>query len=103
MSWSWLDLVLFTGAVYGLAWLLVSSKLFERPREALRGLPGVGPLSRCIVCTATWVGIGVMLLLPWTTLFSAEFRVRTAVDGLLLVGWTVTSTWGLALLFGDAD
>ena len=44
-----------------------------------------------------------MLLLPWSTLFSSEFRVRSVADGLVLIGWTVASTWGLALLFDDAD
>jgi hypothetical protein len=103
MSWNWWDLVLFTGAVYGLAWLLVKSKLFERPRRVLEGVPFLGPLSRCIVCTGVWVGVGVMMLLPWTTLLSPGFRVRTVADGLVLIGWTVASTWGLAPLFDDAD
>ena len=103
MSWSWLDLLLFSGAIYGLAWLLVKSRLFERPRTVLEGVAFFGPLSQCIVFVGVWVGVGLMLLLPWSTLFSSEFRVRSVADGLVLIGWTVASTWGLALLFDDAD
>ena len=67
------------------------------------GVPFLGPLVRCVVCTATWVAFGAMFLLPHTTLFSSAFRVRTIVDGVVLVGWTVAASWVLGRLLGDAD
>ena len=102
-DWSWLDLLLFTGAVYGCAWVVTKSKLAKRPREALAGVPFVGELLQCIVCTGTWVAIGLVVLLPRVSLFSPGFRQRGVLDGLVLVAWAVTATWGLGRLLGDAD
>ena len=98
-----LDLLLFTGAIYGLAWLVTKSKVLRRPRQAVERVPFLGELSRCIVCTATWVALGLMLLLPWSTLFSDRFTAKTPVDALVLLGWSISASWALGRLLGDAD
>ena len=98
-----LDLLLFTGAVYGLAWLLTRSTLLQRPRQAVAGWWFLGEVSRCIVCTATWIALGLLLLLPWSTLLTSSFRARTPVDGLVLLGWSISASWVLGRLLGDAD
>ena len=103
MTWTWLDLLLFTGAVYGVSWTLTKSVLLRRVREALANVPLVGKLVQCVVCTATWVALALTLLLDRTTLFSQGFRAGTVADAAILVAWTVASSWGLARLLGDAD
>lgn len=103
MSWSTLDLALFTGAVYGLSWLLTRSSLLQRPRELVARIPFVGKLSQCIVCMAFWIGLGLILLLPQATIFSQGFVARTPVDAVVLLGWVLASSWVLGRLLGDAD
>ena len=102
MHHTWLDLMLFTGAVYGIAWLVTRSKLFGGLRTAIPGVPFLGDLVECIVCTATWVGFAAMAMLPWTSLFSAGFRAASAADFLFLTGWVLASSWALGRLLGDA-
>jgi hypothetical protein len=103
MSWTWLDLLLYTVSVYGLAWLVTQSKLFERPRNAVKKTPFIGDLVQCVVCTGTWIGAGLALLLPCASLFSPGFRMQTPIDLIVLLGWVMASTWGMARLLGDAD
>ena len=103
MTWTLNDLLLYTLAVYGLSWLLTRAKISAPLREILRPIPFLGPLIHCIVCTGTWISMGLALLLPWSTLTSEGLRVRTPVDLLLLTGWSVATLWGLGHLLGDAD
>lgn len=101
-TWRFEDLLFFTGAVYGLAWLFTKSKLLRRPREAVGSVPFLGGLTRCLVCTAGWISLGVILLLPRSALLSERLAVRP-VDVLLLLGWTLFSTWALGRVLGDAE
>ena len=103
MPWTILDLALLSGATYGLAWLLTRSSLLKAPRQRVAHVPFVGELSRCIVCMAVWIGLGLVLLLPHTTLFSVTFVARTPADVLVLLGWILASSWVLGRLLGDAD
>ena len=103
MAWTWLDLLLFSVSVYGLAWLVTCSKLVEPLRVRVARVPLLGRLVRCVVCTATWIGFAIVLLLPQTTVFSAGFRARTVLDVVVLVGWVVAFSWGLGRALGDAD
>jgi len=102
MNWTWLDLLLFTGAAYGIAWLITRSKLTRPLRSVVAGVPFLGELLQCIVCTATWVGLVLMFVLPWSTLFSSGFRVGSIVDVLVLTGWVLASSWGIGWALGDA-
>jgi len=103
MRWFWLDLLLFSGATYGIAWVITRSKIMKRPRDALANVPFLGELLQCIVCMATWVGLGLLFLLPFSHLFSPAFRVKHPVDALFLLGWIIASCWALGRLLGDAD
>ena len=102
MTITWLDLTLFTGAVYGIAWLLTKSKLFRRVRRVASRIPFLGDLLQCVVCTATWVGFAIMPMLGRTTLFSPGFRVRTLPDVVFLSGWVIATSWAIGRLLGDA-
>ncbi|MFZ5481994.1 MAG: hypothetical protein ACOZNI_34860 [Myxococcota bacterium] len=97
------DLVLFTGAVYGLAWLLTKSRLFRRPRELISRAPFLGELLACIVCASAWVSLALVPLLPFTSLFSPAFRATTALDVGVLLAWSLFSTWAIGRALGDAD
>ena len=100
---TFLDMVLFTGAVYGLSWLVTRSKLAAPMRRVLQPVPFVGHLMQCIVCTSAWVAMALAALLPLSTLFSPSFRVRGPVDLAVLVGWTLMATWAMGSRLGDAD
>ena len=103
MNWTWNDLLLFTLSVYGLSWLVTRARISAPLRERLRPVPFLGPLLQCIVCTGTWIAMGLSLLLPWSTMTSSAFRVHTPVDFLLLVGWSVSCLWILGTTLKDAD
>lgn len=98
-----LDLILFSGSVYGLAWIVVKSKLFAPIRERCLGVPFLSDLVQCVVCTSVWTGFLIIGLLPYTTLFSQAFRERGWVDGFILTGWGVLSSWVVGSKLGDAD
>lgn len=102
MSWTWHDLVFYTGAVYGLSWLSAKSRLFAPVRARASRVPLLGELSACIVCTSGWVAIA-WIVLGTPGLLSAGFCVTSIADAALLVGWTLFATWVLARLLGDAD
>jgi len=44
-------------AVYGVAWIIVKSKLLEGPRDLIlyAEVPFLAKLLRCTVCTSVWV------------------------------------------------
>jgi type VI protein secretion system component VasK len=96
------ELIAFSGAVYGLSWLLTKSALFGRPRRILAALPYVGRLLGCIVCTAPWVGLALVFVAPTSSHVIDSVRPRGIVDGVLFVGWLLFSTWTVARLMGDA-
>lgn len=100
---TWLDLLLFTGAVYGASWILTCSKLMDLPRRILRPVPLLGSLLQCVVCMSAWVGLALALCLDRTTLFSPEFRPGTFADYVVLVCWSVAASWTIGLGLGDAD
>jgi hypothetical protein len=95
--------VLWIGATYGLSWLVTQSTLFRPLRERVADVPFAGKLLRCITCTSGWVALGLLAALPATTLFTEGFRVSTIADAIVLVGFTLTTTWALARALGDAD
>jgi len=95
--------MLYTGSVYGLAWLVTRSRLTKPVREKLLPVPFLGHLVHCVVCTSAWIAMGVMLTLPSSTLFSPGFRVTGPVDFILLLGWTLAASWTIGLHLGDAE
>lgn len=104
LEWELRDLLLFEGAVYGIAWVITRSSLLRRARERVSGAaPLLGELVHCVVCTSAWVCLGLVPVLPHTSLLSPGFRVSTAGDLVVLEGWTVAATWALARGLGDAS
>lgn len=103
MACTWLDLAFFTGVVYGLAWLVTRSKLVAPLRAVIHPVPFLGRLVQCIVCTSAWVAMGLALVLPCSNLFSPGFRVGNPLDLVILVAWSLTTTWFLGHHLGDAD
>lgn len=102
LMWRFEELLLFTGAVYGLSWLVTRSKLAAPVRRRLEPLPFLGPLVHCIVCTSAWVAIGLVAARPAFGMLSASFAQHPWADGLLLVGWSLFTTWALGRALGDA-
>ena len=98
-----LDLALFTGAVYGGAWILTKSSLLRAPRAWLAPVPLAGTLARCVVCASAWVAALLALTLPATSVFSPGFRPTSVADVLVLMAWSVATSWALAQALGDAD
>jgi len=96
------DLLLFTGSVYGLAWLLTRARLTAGLRLRLTPVPFLGALLQCIVCTGTWIAMAVLVAARWSTLFSPTFRAVGPVDAVLLLGWAMATTWVIARATGDA-
>ena len=98
-----LDLLLFTGATYGAAWVVACSKLFEPVRTKLDKVWLLGSLVRCVVCMSAWTATALALAAPHITLMSPAMRSRGAVDVVVLVAWSVAASWVLARALGDAD
>lgn len=99
-----IDIVLFTTIVYGVAWVVSKSKLTKRARWVIQDVWFVGDLANCIVCTATWVGMWLAVLLPHVALFSLDFRVVHApIDVLALGAWSTATSWFIGQLTGDAE
>lgn len=94
--------MLFSGGVYGLAWLLSRARLTRGMREFAKRIPFVGELLNCIVCTGVWVAIGIVLVMRWSNLFSPSLRELHPADGVVLVGLAVTTTWIVGRALGDA-
>ena len=57
---------------------------------------------RVAVVLLQWIALGMILLLPSTTIFSPAFRANTIVDVLVLMAWGLASVWALGRLLGDA-
>jgi len=100
----WIDLVFFTGSVYGLAWIITKSKLFKPVRDRLDGVKFLGDLVQCIVCTSVWV-LQALLIIPCRMGSSLKPSLGWAGfgDWLMLTGWIVFSSWAIGYLLGDAD
>ncbi len=95
------DLVLYSGAVYGLAWLVVKSALLEAARTRLRAAPVSRKLVDCIVCVGTWIGLALLLAMP--ELSTVCIPWSTPYDLVLLLGWTVFFLWIVGRCTGDAS
>jgi hypothetical protein len=100
---NWLDLLLFTGSVYGASWIFTKSKLMSIPRRIIEPVPLLGSLFQCIVCMSAWIGLVLAFCLERTSLFSPGFRPESPVDYIVLVCWSVAASWIIGLGLGDAD
>jgi len=108
-----LDLVLYTGAVYGLAWLVVRSTLAAPLRRVASRWTFTWALTRCVVCTGAWAAVALAICVPYVRVFSLGFRAALTRQGwldlgrgvtvLVLVAWSLMACWALGRALGDAD
>ena len=91
---TFIDFTVFVLGVYGLAWLLVFSAIFEKLRCILSKFSFLKNLLSCIVCTSVWISAFFIYF---------YFPAECWYTKLLLIGTTTTITWGLANLLGDTE
>ena len=110
------ELLVFILATYGLSWIVTQSHLFKGFRDNLwklhydckeNSIPAfltekLAYLFQCIVCTGTWVGIGLGLITPYSFLRELFPPIITLVDIIFIIGLSASSTWMLSTKF-DSD
>jgi len=90
-----MNLLYFVLAAYGLTQTIVYGKLFDRIRPTKGRL---GQLFSCPMCVGFHVGWFLMLLSPFTELFSFD----VTVVNFFLLGWLASGTsYVLNMIFGD--
>ena len=90
-----MELLYFTLAAYGLTQILVYGSLLKRIRPKTGKL---GEMFRCPMCMGFHVGWFLMLLSPFTELFSFD----VSVINFFILGWLSSGTsYVLNALFGD--
>ena len=90
-----MELITFILCAYGLTQIIVYGKIFQniRPTEGR-----LGQLFKCPMCMGFHVGWFLMLLSPFTELFSFE----VSVFNFFLLGWLSSGTsYILNMVFGD--
>jgi len=90
-----IELLIFILCAYGLTQILVYGKIFSRLRPKKGKL---GELANCSMCMGFHVGWLLMLLSPFTELFSFD----VTVFNFFLLGWLSSGTsYMLNMLIGD--
>jgi hypothetical protein len=86
-----LELVYFILASYGLTQILVFSTLFDKLRPTHH-------FFHCPMCVGFWVGVLLVLLNPFTELFTFDVSLVNA----LVMGWLSSGTsYALCMLISD--
>ena len=119
-------LLIYSLAVYGIAWILTKSKLFLFYRDISHSLyvsrrdkDYINPtkinkiflavsqewsyLSECIVCTSVWVGALLSITASQNNVLQSAIVVSNGLDLLTWVGYSCATTWLIAVTVGDAD
>ena len=86
-----MSLLYFILASYGVTSILVYGKIFDQIRPSHH-------FFHCPTCVGFWVGVFLMLLNPYTELFTYTISVTNA---LLLGGISSGVSYVLSMLFGD--
>ena len=82
-----MDLIYFILAAYGMTFIIIHGKIFEDIRPQKDYSKKWNTLWHCPLCMGFWVGIVLMLLSPYTELFSYEYSFGNAfVLGCLSAG-----------------
>jgi hypothetical protein len=85
------DLLYFVLAAYGLTQVLVYGRVFESVRPSYH-------FFHCPMCVGFWTGVLLLLLNPFTELFTFEVTVVNA----LILGWISSATsYALCMLISD--
>ena len=86
-----MSLIVFVLCAYGLTQILVYSRLFESIRPAHH-------FFHCPMCVGFWSGVLILLLNPFTELFTFDVTLVNA----LLLGWLSSGTsYALCMLISD--
>ena len=95
-----MDLIAFILCAYGLTQILVYSDmpLLSRMRPSKDSIGGYGKVFHCPMCMGFHVGWFLMLLSPFTELFSFDV---TVFNFFLLGGISSGTSYILTMLFGD--
>ena len=86
-----LEMLYFVLASYGITQILVYSKIFEPLRPSWY-------FFHCPMCMGFWVGVVLMLLSPFTELFTYEISV---VNGLVLGSVSSGTAYALCMFISD--
>tara|TARA_R110000824_G_scaffold46692_7_gene133854 strand:+ start:48910 stop:49278 length:369 start_codon:yes stop_codon:yes gene_type:complete len=95
-----MNLVYFVLIAYGLTQILVYSDmpLLKKIRPSKTALRGYGKVFHCPMCLGFHVGYLLMLISPYTELFSFDI----SLVNFFLLGWLSSGTsYTLNMLFGD--
>jgi len=95
-----MEFIYFTLIAYGLTQILVYSDmpLLKRIRPSKQFLRGYGKVFHCPMCVGFHVGWFLMLLSPFTELFSFD----VSITNFFLLGWLSSGTsYILNMIFGD--
>lgn len=93
-----MELLAFILCAYGLTQILVYGHVFQKIRPKKEWLKGFGRLFHCPMCMGFHVGWFLMLLSPFTELFSFD----VSVFNFFLLGWLSSGTsYVLSMIFGD--
>ena len=86
-----MDIIFFILSSYGLTQILVFSRLFEKIRPSHH-------FFHCPMCIGFWVGVLLMLLNPFTELFTFDYSL---INAFLLGCLSSGTSYLLAMLVND--
>ena len=86
-----MSLLYFILASYGITSIIVYGRIFDKVRPSHH-------FFHCPTCVGFWVGVLLMLLNPFTELFTYEISIA---NGLLLGGISSGASYIISMIFGD--
>ena len=93
-----MEIVHFILCAYGMTQIIVYGSIFDNIRPDKHSFRGYGELFHCPMCMGFHVGWLLMLLSPFTELFSFDV---TVFNFFLLGGLSSGTSYILTMLFGD--
>ena len=93
-----MDLLYFILAAYGMTFIIIHGKIFEDIRPQKDYSKKWNTLWHCPLCMGFWVGVVLMLLSPYTELFSYD---RSLVNGFVLGCLSAGTSYLISVLVDD--
>ena len=93
-----MDLIYFILTAYGLTQILIFGSIFNKVRPTKKWLNGFGKLFHCPMCMGFHVGWFLLMISPYTELFSFDINV---VNFLLLGCLSSATSYVLNMVFSD--
>jgi hypothetical protein len=81
-----MELIVWALSCYGMAFIIIWGSIFDRPRNWIKNHSTFyGDLLSCIVCTGTWVGFFMSILVwsPGAHYFNTNILMSVFADGCL--------------------